>query len=99
MNDKPVEIPAALAVHDDIKRELAFYNTTRENVRKGMEILFQSKTPISRPDDFFAEMIKSDIHMAKVKSRLLAQQVKTSNFEERKQRIENKKFHKAVSFH
>ncbi len=62
-----------------------------------MEIIFQSKIPISRPDDFFAEMIKSDQHMAKVKSRLLAQQVKIQNFEERKQRLENKKFHKAVS--
>jgi rRNA-processing protein EBP2 len=44
---------------------------TRENVKKGMEILVQAKVPISRPDDFFAEMLKSDEHMAKVKSRLL----------------------------
>lgn len=61
-----------------------------------MEILVQSKIPISRPDDFFAEMLKNDQHMAKVKSRLLQQQVKIQNFEERKQRIENKKFHKAI---
>ena len=27
--------------------------------------------PFSRPDDFFAEMIKSDEHMAKVRQRLL----------------------------
>ena len=47
---------------------------TRENVKKGMEILVQAKIPISRPDDFFAEMIKSDEHMAKVKSRLVQQQ-------------------------
>jgi rRNA-processing protein EBP2 len=47
------------------------YNMTRENVKKGMEILVQAKVPISRPDDFFAEMLKSDEHMAKVKSRLL----------------------------
>ena len=40
VNDKPVDVPDTLAVHDDIKRELAFYNMTRENVRKGMEILF-----------------------------------------------------------
>lgn len=69
---------------------------TRENVKKGMEILIQAKIPISRPDDFFAEMLKSDEHMAKVKSKLLQQQVKIQNFEERKQRLENKKFHKAI---
>jgi rRNA-processing protein EBP2 len=70
-NDKPLVVPEALTVHDDIKREIAFYNLTRENVMKGMQILVQAKIPISRPDDFFAEMLKSDEHMAKVKSRLL----------------------------
>jgi len=70
-NDKPMVVPEALNVHDDIKREISFYNMTRENVKKGMEILVQAKIPISRPDDFFAEMLKSDEHMAKVKSRLL----------------------------
>lgn len=34
--------------------------------------------------------------MSKVKSRLLKQQVKVNNFEERKQKLENKKFHKAI---
>ena len=34
--------------------------------------------------------------MAKVKSRLLNQQQKIQSFEERKQRLENKKFHKAI---
>lgn len=41
-----------------------------------MEILVQAKVPISRPDDFFAEMIKTDEHMGKVKSRILQQQHK-----------------------
>ena len=38
---------------------------------KGMQFLVQSNVPISRPDDFLAEMLKSDIHMANVKGRLL----------------------------
>ena len=75
-NDKPLVVPEALNVHDDIKREIAFYNMTRENVMKGMQILVQAKIPISRPDDFFAEMLKTDEHMGKVKSRLLQQQQK-----------------------
>ena len=95
-NDHPLVVPTALSVHDDIKREVAFYNMARENVKKGMEILIQAKIPISRPDDFFAEMLKTDDHMAKVKSRLLQQQQKVQTFEEKKQRMENKKFHKAI---
>lgn len=61
-----------------------------------MQILIQAKVPISRPDDFFAEMLKSDEHMAKVKSRLLQQQEKIKTFEEKRARFENKKFHKAI---
>ena len=61
-----------------------------------MEILVQAKIPISRPDDFFAEMLKSDEHMIKVKSKLLQQQQKVQTFEEKKQKMENKRFHKAI---
>ena len=63
---------------------------------KGMQFLVQSNVPISRPDDFFAEMLKTDQHMADVKSRILRQQVKIKSFEEKKQRADNKKFHKAI---
>jgi rRNA-processing protein EBP2 len=63
---------------------------------KGMQILVQAKVPISRPDDFFAEMLKDDTHMAKVKSKLLKQQHKIQKFEEKKSKQENKKFHKAI---
>ena len=38
---------------------------------KGLTFLVQSGVPIGRPDDFFAEMLKGDEHMLKVKSRLL----------------------------
>lgn len=91
-----VEVPESLEVHNDIKREIAFYNSTRANVMKGMTFLVQSSVPISRPDDFLAEMLKTDHHMTQVKSRLLKQQVKIKSFEEKKQRTENKKFHKAL---
>jgi len=62
----------------------------------GMKVLIQANMPISRPDDFLAEMLKSDKHMVNVKSRFLQQQVKIKTFEEKKQRLENKKFHKAI---
>jgi rRNA-processing protein EBP2 len=73
-SSNPLVVPEGLAINDDLKREISFYNMTRENVKKGMEILIQAKVPISRPDDFFAEMLKTDEHMAKIKSRLIQQQ-------------------------
>jgi hypothetical protein len=36
-----------------------------------MQVLVQANCPISRPDDFLAEMLKTDEHMRKVKSRFL----------------------------
>ena len=63
---------------------------------QGMQFLVQSNVPISRPDDFFAEMLKSDEQMGRVKARLLKQQEKIKTFEEKKQRTENKKFHRAI---
>lgn len=99
-NPKPIglrgDADALSGVNDDIKRELAFYNNVRENVMKGMQILVQANCPISRPDDFLAEMVKTDEQMVKVKSRLLKQQHKITKFEEKKSKIENKKFHKAI---
>jgi len=96
VSEDQIAIPEELQVQDDIKREVGFYNNTRASVMKGMQFLIQSKVPIARPDDFFAEMMKTDNHMGKVKSRLLKQQVKIQTFEEKKMRVENKKFHKAI---
>jgi rRNA-processing protein EBP2 len=92
-------VPESLAVKDEIKREIAFYNNTRDNVMQGMKFLIQSKVPIARPDDFLAEMLKSDKHMIDIKQRLLKQQTKIKTFEENKTKQENKKLHKALKDH
>ena len=98
-NIKPLELSAAakaLTINSEIKREVAIYNSTRENVMKGMDILVQAKVPIERPDDFFAEMLKTDEQMKKVKQRIMKQQHKIQTFEDKKQKEENRKFHKAI---
>lgn len=69
-NAKPLELSEAaksLQINGEIKREVAFYNSCKQNVMKSMEILVQAKVPIERPDDFFAEMLKTDDQMKKVK--------------------------------
>lgn len=94
-----VKVPEQLAVKQEIKQEVAFYNVTRDNVMQAMRFLIQSRVPIARPDDFFAEMLKSDEQMAAIKQRILKQQTKIKTFEENKTKSENKKLHKALKDH
>ena len=53
-------MPEQLALKQEIKQEVAFYNVTRENVMQAMRFMIQARVPIARPDDFLAEMLKSD---------------------------------------
>nr|KAJ3414946.1 rRNA-processing protein and EBNA1-binding protein ebp2 [Polyrhizophydium stewartii] len=83
-------------VHDDLKRELAFYEQALESAQKGRAMLVKAGIPFSRPTDYFAEMVKTDEHMARVRQRLIdeAESIKASELA-RKQR-EIKKFGKKV---
>jgi len=49
-----------LDIHDDLKREVAFYNCALEAVHEARARCTKAGIPFSRPDDFFAEMIKTD---------------------------------------
>ena len=49
-----------LDIHDDLKREVAFYNTALEAVHQARDACKKANVPFSRPDDFFAEMVKTD---------------------------------------
>ncbi|ORX90970.1 eukaryotic rRNA processing [Basidiobolus meristosporus CBS 931.73] len=83
-------------VYNDLKRELAFYNQALEAAKEAHAKITAAGIPFVRPDDYFAEMVKSDEHMQKVRQRLLdeSQSIKASE-EARKQR-ELKKFGKKV---
>ena len=47
-------------IHDDLKREVAFYDTALEAVHLARGECERAGIPFTRPDDFFAEMIKTD---------------------------------------
>ncbi|CAO3663538.1 unnamed protein product [Rhizopus stolonifer] len=51
---------------DDMARELAFYQQALEAAKLGRELVKKANVEFSRPDNYFAEMVKSDEHMAKV---------------------------------
>mmetsp|Transcript_11707 Transcript_11707/g.17040 ORF Transcript_11707/g.17040 Transcript_11707/m.17040 type:complete len:399 (-) Transcript_11707:57-1253(-) len=79
-----------LDVHDDLKREVAFYNVALQAVHEARLLCKKNSVPFARPDDFFAEMVKTDDHMAKVKDRLIFETKKMEAFEQRKANKEHK---------
>ncbi|CAD6505974.1 BgTH12-06907 [Blumeria graminis f. sp. triticale] len=89
----PVSIPD---VSDDLNRELAFYSQCLSAAQEARKLLKCEGIPFSRPKDYFAEMVKADEHMAKIKSKLIDEAAsKKASAEARKQR-DLKKFGKQV---
>ena len=90
---EPVEIED---VEDDLNRELAFYKQCLSAVKDARGRLKKEGVSFSRPADYFAEMVKSDEHMGKIKQKLIdAAAGKKAAAEARKQR-DLKKFGKQV---
>jgi rRNA-processing protein EBP2 len=83
-------------VNDDLTRELAFYTQALEGTREAFVKFESMKLPFLRPSDYYAEMVKTDGHMEKVKGRLLAEKRRIEEAEERKKARESKKIAKEV---
>lgn len=83
-------------VNDDLARELAFYTQALEGTRQAFEKLQGMGLPFLRPSDYYAEMVKSDAHMVKVKSRLLHEKKQIEEAEERRKARENKRLAKEI---
>jgi rRNA-processing protein EBP2 len=83
-------------VHDDLNRELSFYKQSLDASVEARRLLLKEGIPFSRPNDFFAEMVKTDEHMGKIKSKMMEEAAnKKAAAEARKQR-DLKKFGKQV---
>ena len=86
--------------NNDIKREIHFYQQTLSSVQTALKRI-KSEIPngdklIQRPNDFYAEMIKTDDHMKKIKGRILWEQKKIGIVENRKKNKRLKKYHKQL---
>ncbi|KAI9736139.1 MAG: rRNA-processing protein and EBNA1-binding protein ebp2 [Cirrosporium novae-zelandiae] len=92
---KPTEIAD---VNDDLTRELAFYKQSLLSVQGARLTLSREKPPVpfSRPTDFFAEMVKTDEQMMKVKDQLRADAAGKKASQEAKKQRELRKFGKQV---
>ncbi|KAG0639342.1 eukaryotic rRNA processing protein EBP2-domain-containing protein [Tuber brumale] len=87
---------AILDIHDDLTRELTFYKQALCAANEGRARILAEGGQFSRPVDYFAEMLKDDEHMGKIRQKLLDEAAgKRAAQEARKQR-DLKKFGKKV---
>ncbi|WFD28869.1 rRNA-processing protein EBP2 [Malassezia nana] len=83
-------------VQNDLDRELAFYRQALAGAVQGRQCVLEAGVPFSRPSDYFAEMLKTDEHMERVRQRLLDESASIKASEEAKRQRELKKYGKKI---
>jgi rRNA-processing protein EBP2 len=83
-------------IYDDTERELAFYKQALEATTEGRAKLLKLKVLFTRPQDYFAEMVKSDEHMDKLKNKLIKEASEKKASQEARRQRDLKKFGKQV---
>ncbi|XP_075148017.1 putative rRNA-processing protein EBP2 homolog [Haematobia irritans] len=90
---RPEEDP----VLNDFKREMLFHRQAQAAVIEGIQRLHELGIKTKRPDDYFAEMAKSDEHMQKIRANLMAKQEGQAKSERIKQIREQRKMGKILA--
>jgi len=82
--------------NNDFKRELKLYRQAQAAVLIGIPRLHKLGIKTKRPDDYFAEMAKSDDHMKKVREKLLQKKTTMEHREKAKKLRDLRKYGKKV---
>merc|ERR1740128_837944 len=83
-------------IHNDFKREMMFYRQAQAAVLEAIPRLHSLNVKTRRPDDYFAQMVKSDEHMNKIRAKLLSKEQGQQRSEKMAKLRELKKFGKKV---
>ena len=83
-------------VEDDLERELVFYGQALRAAKVAVGKFEEAGQRWARPDDYYAEMVKDDQHMQRVKAKLLLEKQQMDDAEERRKAREAKRFAKHV---
>lgn len=83
-------------IHNDFKREMNFYRQAQSAILEGLPRLQESGISTKRPEDYFAQMAKSDEHMDKVRRKLQSTQVSQQLAERARKMRDLKKYGKKV---
>ncbi|GAA5899954.1 EBP2 family rRNA-processing protein [Sporobolomyces salmoneus] len=93
VNPVPLHVPDA---SNDLERELEFYKQSLWAATHAESLFTKASLPFHRPSDYFAEMVKTDDHMSKIRQSLLDEQAGMKASEEARKLRELKKFGKKV---
>lgn len=91
-----LEVKLGEQAKDEFARESAFVEQALDTAQECYEHLEELNVPYKRPDDYYAEMLKTDTHMANIRRHLLAQQKRIEVVEERKKKRDSKKYGREV---
>ncbi|XP_006804068.1 probable rRNA-processing protein EBP2 [Neolamprologus brichardi] len=96
--EEKASAPAAgeLDADDDFQREMFFYRQAQATVLEALPLLNRHSIATKRPEDYFAEMAKSDQHMQKIRKKLISKQMIMERSEKAKKLREQRKFGKKV---
>ncbi|KNC80881.1 hypothetical protein SARC_06780 [Sphaeroforma arctica JP610] len=83
-------------IDDDAEREMAFYKQALEAANIARTRLTVYDVPVDRPEDYFAEMVKSDEHMKRVRMKLIEERENLEKSQNAKKQRELKKFGKEI---
>lgn len=83
-------------VLNDFQREITFHRQAQAAVVDGIKRLHSMNIPTKRPEDYFAEMAKSDEQMQKIRMNLMAKQQGQQKSERLKQIREQRKMGKLM---
>ncbi|KAJ8415599.1 hypothetical protein AAFF_G00425790 [Aldrovandia affinis] len=81
---------------DDFQREMYFYRQAQASVLEALPQLLKLKIATKRPEDYFAEMAKTDQHMQKIRKKLIMKQTAMEKSEKAKKLREQRKYGKKV---
>lgn len=83
-------------VHNDFKREMMFYRQAQAAVLEAIPRLHSMNIRTKRPEDYFAQMAKTDEHMNKIRTKLLSKEQGQERAEKMSKLRELKKYGKKV---
>jgi rRNA-processing protein EBP2 len=87
-----VALPQNFDADDDIAREQAFHDAALTGAIEARRGCLALGIPFARPADYYAEMLKDDAHMQKLRSQLLFDQKKIQAVDRRRKEQEQRKF-------
>ena len=72
------------------------YKQALHGAQKARSLASKHKFPFTRPADYFAEMVKSDSHMERIRHRLLNETAEIKRGEDKRKERQNKKYGKQI---